>query len=138
MGGKFVSGGTFKEDRTVFMQVELPGQIDLGGKDEVKKYMLFSNSHDGTSPAKVGGTNVRIVCYNTFLMAFRSVDDVVIRHTASADSKIQQAVQIVRGLHDYHKLVEIKVSELAGSKFTDAMMSFIGLVIHAMDLEAAL
>ncbi len=61
-----------------------PSEIAPG--DDVEKFILLSNSHDGTLAVRVGFTPIRVVCHNTLSLAHGSEASklVRIRHTASA------------------------------------------------------
>lgn len=54
--------------------------------DEVLKYILLSNAHDGTMAIRVGFTPIRVVCHNTLSMAIDSNASKLlrIRHTKNA------------------------------------------------------
>jgi phage/plasmid-like protein (TIGR03299 family) len=54
--------------------------------DEIQKYILLSNSHDGTMAARVGFTPIRVVCHNTLSMALDSNASKLlrVRHTKNA------------------------------------------------------
>ncbi len=61
-----------------------PSEIAPG--DDVEKFILLSNSHDGTLAVRVGFTPIRVVCNNTLSLAHGSEASklVRIRHTANA------------------------------------------------------
>ncbi len=58
--------------------------LSIAAGDDVEKYLLLSNSHDGTLAVRVGFTPVRVVCANTLAMAHGSDASKLIRvrHTA--------------------------------------------------------
>lgn len=120
----YVNGGEFDGGRRVFVQAELPDQIRvLSSDDTVKKMLTFITSHDATTPTTAGGSNIRIVCQNTFMMNLKQlVRDVRIRHTASASGRIEQAEEIIKSQIQYHNAVEVKVNQLASTRVTDAQM----------------
>jgi phage/plasmid-like protein (TIGR03299 family) len=56
--------------------------------DEVGRYVLFANSHDGSTAIRVRRTAVRVVCQNTFTLALRGASEAPelrTRHAVSAD-----------------------------------------------------
>jgi phage/plasmid-like protein (TIGR03299 family) len=71
-GGKYETGGYLKEGEVVWLQAALAEPIQVGDNDELKTYLLFSNSHDGTRPIDIRLTTVRVVCNNTLTLATRA------------------------------------------------------------------
>lgn len=60
--------------------------------DEVAKFMLLSNSHDGTTAIRVGFTPIRVVCANTMAQAHCSADSklIRIRHTRNSQVNLER------------------------------------------------
>lgn len=60
--------------------------------DEVAKFMLLSNSHDGTTAIRVGFTPIRVVCANTMAQAHGSGDSklIRIRHTRNSQTNLER------------------------------------------------
>lgn len=53
--------------------------LEVAAGDEVVKYLLLSNSHDGSLAVRVGLTPVRVVCNNTLTLAHAGKDSQLIR-----------------------------------------------------------
>jgi phage/plasmid-like protein (TIGR03299 family) len=68
-----------------------PSVIVAKADDVVQKYILLSNSHDGTMAVRVGFTPIRVVCANTLAMAHGdSASKLIrIRHTAKAVASLE-------------------------------------------------
>ena len=49
----------------------MPQRYVIAG-DEITPYMVFMNSHDGSSGVKVAMTPIRVVCQNTLNLALDS------------------------------------------------------------------
>lgn len=124
LGARYVNGGLFGNGEKVFMQVEFPNHIRVKNSDDVVKRMLtFITSHDGSFPTVIGGANTRVVCLNTFKFAFAEArNDVRVRHTANAESRLLAAKEILEAMITYQNAVELKINTLAATPFNDKMM----------------
>ncbi len=110
------TAGSLQGGSKVFILAKMPGVMEIGkliGKpDEVERYLLLSNAHDGTRPLLMLFTPVRVVCSNTLNMALsRESDDKVtslaprvsIRHTRSADQQIKESARIMKAAYKYYE-----------------------------------
>lgn len=66
--------GSLREGRQVWMLGKLPGDLEVTDKDVLNKYVLITNSHDGTGAVRMFPTSVRVVCANTLRLAISEVD----------------------------------------------------------------
>ena len=88
----YSTAGQFKGGKIVYVVADfrqseiLPGDVHKGS-------LLFTNAFDGTFSVRIGWMNIRIVCWNTFIMAAKAAakNGYVIRHTASMKDKIRDA-----------------------------------------------
>jgi len=58
--------------------------INDQANDRIRKYILLSNTHDGTMSIRAGFTPIRVVCANTLSLAHGSGGLIRIKHTAGA------------------------------------------------------
>jgi phage/plasmid-like protein (TIGR03299 family) len=80
---------------------QLPQSVDVTGTgDTVNGYALFRWSHDGTVGIVGDLTPIRVVCQNTLNAALngKTAGVVRVRHTASAERKLDEAARIVTKL----------------------------------------
>jgi phage/plasmid-like protein (TIGR03299 family) len=70
---------------------------EIRPNDEVKAYVMLSNSHDGTTAVRVSLTPIRVVCANTLAMAHASQDSKFIRikHTQSVNVNLERIRDII-------------------------------------------
>lgn len=62
--------GSLRQGKRVFVLAKIARDpMVIKGNDTVEKYILLSNSHDGTLAVRVGFTPIRVVCANTLSMA---------------------------------------------------------------------
>jgi len=103
------TAGVLGEGERIWILAKLPDYIRVKGDDVVEKYLLLSNTHDGSSPVRVKLTPIRVVCQNTLSVALSgSEQEVRIRHTNGAGAKLAHAHEIL-GLtnHLYDQLATI-------------------------------
>ena len=91
------TGGSLSGGQKVWALAQLnrdPSEIVKG--DEVQKFILLSNSHDGTTAIRVGYTPIRVVCVNTLAFAHEHKQSNLlrIRHTRSAQGKLLSLIHI--------------------------------------------
>jgi phage/plasmid-like protein (TIGR03299 family) len=66
---RLTTAGSLCEGRRVWVMAEIGDPLEIVKGDEVRRFVLLSNSHDGSSAVRVGFTPVRVVCANTLAMA---------------------------------------------------------------------
>lgn len=66
--------GSLRNGRTVWMLAKLPGTVEVCDRDLLDKYVLITNSHDGTGAVRLFPTSVRVVCANTLRLAVGDAD----------------------------------------------------------------
>ena len=95
------TAGSLDEGRRIWVMAKIARDPSvIVPNDEILKYLMLSNSHDGTLAIRVGYTPIRIVCANTLAMAHNSNASklIRIRHTASSKvalDKLQDIMNLV-------------------------------------------
>ena len=85
--------------------------------DEMKPYIIFQNSHNGSIPMKAALTTLRMVCQNQFTVAFKHASNVVkVRHTANANQRMAEAQRIMNEAITYRSSVAQLAEELHSIK----------------------
>lgn len=70
---KINTAGSLFNGKRIFVNCEIQNDnLSILPGDEIKSYVLLSNSHDGTLAVRVGFTPIRVVCNNTLTMAHHS------------------------------------------------------------------
>ncbi|WP_370074844.1 DUF932 domain-containing protein [Nocardioides sp.] len=81
-GAIFDTAGSLRGGRQVFITMQLPNSLTVGGTDRVDLNIAALNSHDGTSAFRILVTPVRVVCANTQSAALSNHESSFsIRHT---------------------------------------------------------
>jgi phage/plasmid-like protein (TIGR03299 family) len=119
--------GMLDEGRKTWMLVKTPGTILVNGTDgdKIEKYLLLSNSHDGSAALRVFFTPIRVVCQNTLTMAFsenfkRVNKGVAIRHTINYEAKMDNAARLLGIVHKAYDDFGAAVNKLAAVKINAA------------------
>lgn len=93
---RWQTAGAFGKGETIFVSAKLPKDYLVNGKDPVENYLVFTNSHDGTSGVRILFTPIRIICQNCIAGAIKAASAFIsFRHTASIHSNIQLAHQVI-------------------------------------------
>lgn len=92
------TAGSLNEGRRVWVLAKInrePSEIAPG--DTVEKFILLSNSHDGTLAVRVGFSPVRVVCQNTLSLAHGTEASklIRIRHTKSAKDTLTEVREVM-------------------------------------------
>lgn len=113
---RYHTAGALGLGERVWMLAKLPDQIRVKDSDDItEKYLLLSNSHDGTSSLRVYFTPIRVVCANTLAIAAshgRGQGFSVI-HKGDLNTKVQQAQQVLGLAKKFYEEVEFKIDKLA-------------------------
>lgn len=107
------------ENGLVYIIASMPEYNIFG--DGIKTYLIFQNSHDGTTPVKVAIVPLRIVCQNQFNVAFKNSDNTIkIRHTDAAEYKLVEAKRVFREMVGYRKQFQALAEEMQEIKLAKA------------------
>ncbi len=94
------TAGSLDEDRKIWVlaKINRPNSEIVKG-DDVAKFVMLSNVHDGSAAVRVGFTPIRIVCANTLAIAHKDKASKLIRVRHSKDvetnlQKIQETINI--------------------------------------------
>ncbi len=95
---QYHTAGSLRGGRVIWVLARLNGTLRIAGDDVVDKYLLLTNSHDGSRPVTIAFTPIRVVCANTLAMALRSADRrLSVRHTPSAAARIRDVGEYLAG-----------------------------------------
>jgi phage/plasmid-like protein (TIGR03299 family) len=92
---KLHTAGSLCGGKKVWVLAELDNPtVNITANDTICKYILLSNSHDGSSAVRVGYTPIRTTCANTLAMAHNSTASKLlkVRHT----SGLKISMEIIR------------------------------------------
>jgi phage/plasmid-like protein (TIGR03299 family) len=117
------------------MLAKLGGDVRIGRTDDlVSRYLLLTNSHDGSSAVSVLWTPVRVVCQNTLSAALRNFDGrrngLNIRHLENVQEKLSQARNVLGLSEAYYQTFARDANAMAERRLTttEALSYFSKLV----------
>ena len=137
-GGRWETAGSLRGGRVVFGSLALERETVLdpsGVADKIKTYLLVNTSHDGSVAIQASVTPVRVVCANTLAVALQSTrkkngvkQSFKIRHTQSAEGKVQQAreaLQVANAYMDeFSKMAQAMIEkEITAQQFNDIVLA---------------
>ncbi|MHB1050653.1 MAG: DUF932 domain-containing protein [Bacteroidota bacterium] len=114
------TAGVLGRGEKIWLLAKLPDFIKVGKRnDPVEKFVLLYNSHDGSSHIRVKMTPIRVVCNNTLTAALSGTDaEVRIKHTQSAQEKLQEAHQILGLTNSLYQQLDYIFNRMALRKVT--------------------
>ena len=84
------TAGALGTGERVWILAKLPGQIRVIGDDVTDKFLLLTNTHDGTAAVNMMFTPIRVVCQNTLNVAVSEASRTQkVRHSASIGMRIE-------------------------------------------------
>lgn len=134
------TAGALGEGERIWMLAKLPGQIRTTSEDVTDKFLLLTNSHDGTSSVTVMFTPIRVVCQNTLNVAlsdYKTSTRAKIKHTMALGSRVQDVrkqLGIMSGMFDtFEELSKTLVSRQLTHKEFEDLVKGAGLVTPEED-----
>lgn len=129
------TAGFFGNGERIFVSAKLPEGIKVNNNDYVDNYLVFTNSHDGSTGIKILFTPIRVVCENTLNAAIKgSTNYVSFRHTKSVHDNIDSAAEILGISKTLRDTFAEQVEHMSKIKMTDAQVqNFFADVILSED-----
>jgi len=115
----FETAGVLGKGERIFLLAKLPEDFLIGG-EKIEKYILLTNSHDGTSSVVAGLTNIRVVCNNTLQASLKGLDNKVsIKHMVGVQNKLAEAHRVMGIASKYNLEVQEIFNRMTDVKMTE-------------------
>lgn len=123
---QYHTAGALGSGERVWMLAKLPGFIRVKASDDhVEKFLLLSNSHNGSSALRVFFTPIRVVCANTLAIANRRGEGqgVTVLHKGDLGAKVREAQKVLGLAVRFYDNVEVGINHLARQYPTKAQLA---------------
>ena len=88
--------GALRGGKRIFWTCKMPGTVKVTDGDEIEKYLILANGHDGHLAFRAFWSPIRVVCMNTLNAALDGVKEgVVVYHRLDAKHRVEQARKIL-------------------------------------------
>lgn len=107
---RYETAGALKEGRQIWLLAKIKGQIPVIKGDDVEKYFLLTNRHDGMGSVSGRITPVRVVCNNTLTAAMsqKVKEEVRIVHRGNVADRLEFAGTLLAKIGAYYdELTEV-------------------------------
>jgi len=122
--------GVLNNGREFFAAIDL-GSIFIdpsGINDEIQRYIVVHNGHDGKTPITFANTPIRVVCKNTVFTALQSASKVSARHTKNADLIVTDAHEVLRLSSKWAETIKASALTMMSIKIAPRSDRFINVV----------
>ena len=125
--------GYLKHGAKVFAQAKINSEFQVLG-EEYNAYVTLLNCHVGNASVAIGTTATRVICGNTFSMAYKDINEKY-RHNAGVNERVLESTAVLNyvngAMETYAKYVEkLATTPCSGVQFKSA----VGLV-YGKDTE---
>jgi len=124
------TAGALGNSERVWILAKLPGEIRVVGNDIADKYLLLSNSHDGSSAVQVKFTPVRVVCQNTLMMALDHGPTLRVIHDRAMHKRLDDTPRMLGIINDEYGRIEEAFARMATVQInTKGLVSYLARVL---------
>lgn len=103
----------------IFVSAKLPIKTSVNG-DPIDNYLVFSNSHDGSTSINIMFTPIRVFCTNMLNGALKSADSFIrLRHTKSVKEKLEFGAKVLASAIEYAQSAEQLYNSISAIKMTE-------------------
>ena len=129
---RFHTAGALRNGERVWVLVKLNDRMVIADGDVVDRYLLLSNSHDGTGSVSIRFTPIRVVCQNTLNYAMKGGSSAIaVRHTRNiarhlAAAQVEELKRIIeKAFRDAETLFGKMVLTSLNAELTDEILEIL-------------
>ena len=118
---QYEAAGALGNGERIWVQVRLATPVVVAEDDEVTKFLLLSNAHDGSGALSIRFTPVRVVCQNTLNLAAKGGERVVnMRHSRHVRDRLgdEQVAILLKLVSDTFAQMAVDFARLARTEAT--------------------
>jgi phage/plasmid-like protein (TIGR03299 family) len=95
----YEAAGSLRNGQVIWILAKIQGLLNVRQGDNVEKYLLLYNSHDGSVCLNVHTTPIRVVCMNTLQAAKvsnKGKSSLKLKHTKTVNSRLDAAIEALK------------------------------------------
>lgn len=108
--------GYLSKGAKVFIQAEVAQDFKVAGED-YRGMITLLNGHTGNASVAIGTTATRVICSNTFAMAYSDIGE-KFRHSAGVNDRVLESTAIIDYVNGAMRKYSEYVETLAGARCT--------------------
>lgn len=111
-----VKQGYLNKGAKVFIQAEVNQEFQVAG-ESYKGLITLLNGHTGNASVAIGTTATRVICSNTFAMAYKDIGE-KFRHSIGVTERVLESTTVINYVNDAMRKYSEYVETLADTKCT--------------------
>ena len=121
---RYETAGSLANGKRVWLLAKLPDTEIVG--DKVERFLVFTNTFDGSGAVRVACTPVRVVCQNTLNYALHTAKrNWSVRHTANIHNRIAEAQEALQLENRYIDALNRNANALARQHLSDYQLDIL-------------
>jgi phage/plasmid-like protein (TIGR03299 family) len=113
--------GYLNKGAKVFIQAQVNQEFQVAG-ESYKGLITLLNGHTGNASVAIGTTATRVICSNTFAMAYKDIGE-KFRHSAGVTERVLESTAVVNYVNDAMRKYSEYVETLASARCTPLQLS---------------
>lgn len=134
------TAGSLHDGEKIWILAEIMGAkpLEIAKNDYVRRFLLLSNSHDGTNAVRVALTPIRVVCANTLAMAHSKSNAankfIRIRHSSQVEANLEAVRDIINLANNEFEATAEQYRFLASRHFNaDDLTKYVKIMTECED-----